>query len=263
MYLPVILTFFTLFLCLLFFKQLLINRIQYVENQDYIILKNPFSDKEIEEIQDCIGPHKTLDQITGCFSSVQRSVITKVKASLGQPYMSIGLARLSNNNNNDAQSFHRDIKPLFGSRHSKTRIFTIICYFDEASLSMGNRVIESKPGDIIVFNSFNLHKAMLSPFSTIYEEGKGKQRRVLQFFHVFLDKKDETAFYNNHVFCQHANMNQLLKYTTAFFDLRFWLEYFNMTRFINIDCDETDFMTNINHDSYITTIDNIPYYHYF
>jgi len=255
-------SFFKIFIFLLIFlliffllfstiKTILLKNLNY---KNYFVLKNIFSEEEIKNIQECIGNGA---KIKLCFENCQTTILTKIKQRLNVDYMSVGLARLSNNNNNDAQSYHRDVKPSFYYKGDYPNVYTIVCYFDEASLSMGNETIVSKPGDIIVFNSTNLHKANNI---TIFEN---KQRRVLQYFHVFFDKNDEYEFEKNHSSCEHIDGTTLMRYLTYIFDLKFLFEYFNISRFINYsDCNKL-FSTNVKNDSYVTTIDSIKYYNYF
>jgi len=232
-------------------KYILVKNLNY---KNYLVLNDIFSKEEITNIQDCIG---NTDKIKKCFERCQSNILSKIRSSLNVNYMSIGLARLSNNNNNDAQSYHRDVKPAFWFQGTYPNVYTIICYFDDASLSMGNDIIVAKPGDIVIFNSTNLHKANNIE---IYEN---KQRRVLQFFHVFFDEKEEEDFYKNHSFCEHVDVNEIMKQLTYFFDIKFMFEYFNISRFINGSQCNKSFITNRNEDSYVTEIDGIKYYTYF
>ena len=132
-----------IFLCLLYsiIKYILLQNLDY---KNYIALNNIFSEKEIKDIQDCIG---NKENINSCFEKHQSNILSKIKDKLNISYMSIGLARLSNNNNNDAQNYHRDIKISNNYKGEYPNIYTIICYFDDASLLMGNETINSKPGD--------------------------------------------------------------------------------------------------------------------
>jgi hypothetical protein len=228
--------------------------LQTLNYKNVIILRDMFSKNEIEQIQSCIG---NKDEIQNCFTQCQSTILQRIQSKLNAPYMHVGLARLSNNNNNDAQSFHRDIKPAWYYKGPYPNVYTIICYFDEASLSMGNETILSKPGDIVIFNSTNLHKANnISLF-------QNKQRRVLQFFHVFFDKTEQENFYKNNSFCEHIDGTDFMRYFTYLFDIKFLFEYFNISRIINDNDCNTPFSTNIQHTSYITTINGIDYYHYF
>jgi hypothetical protein len=242
-----------IFLCLLYsiIKYILLQNLNY---KNYIALNNIFSEKEIKDIQDCIG---NKENINSCFEKHQSNILSKIKDKLNISYMSIGLARLSNNNNNDAQNYHRDIKISNNYKGEYPNIYTIICYFDDASLLMGNETINSKPGDIIIFNSTNLHKANNIQ---IFEN---KQRRVLQYFHVFFDENDKDEFYKNHSFCEHIDGTKMMKYLTYFVDVKFLFEYLNMSRFINYSNCNKLFSTNIKNDSYVTSIDGIKYYKYF
>jgi len=234
----------------IFIKYLLLRTLDYT---NFVVFHDIFSQAEIKNIQNCIG---NKNEINYCFTQCQSNILSKIKSKLNVNYMNIGLARLSNNNNNDAQSYHRDVKPIWNFKGNYPKVYTIVCYFDDASLSMGNKILLLKPGDIVIFNSTNMHKANNI---SIYN----KQRRVLQFFHVFFDKNEEDYFYKNHSFCKHIDVSTLMKQVTYLFDIKFMFEYFNISRFINgSECNKL-FSTNIHEESYVTTIDNIKYYHYF
>jgi hypothetical protein len=232
-------------------KNLILKTLNY---KNYLVLNDIFSQEEIKSIQDCIG---NKSDIKSCFDECQSNILSKIKKKLNVNYMNVGLARLSNNNNNDAQSYHRDVKPKWNYNGTYPNVYTIVCYFDDASLSIGNNIIISKPGDIIIFNSTNLHKA------NNIDIFKNKQRRVLQYFHVFFDKDEEEMFYKNHSFCEHIDGTKEMKYLTYLFDVKFIFEYLNIGRFINNSGCDKMFMTNIKKDSYVTTIDGIKYYNYF
>lgn len=234
-------------------KTTLLSTLKY---ENYVIMKKIFSNEEITKIQGCIG---NTSEIGECFIECQTIILDKIKEKLGVNYMHIGLARLSNNNNNDAQSFHRDIKPSWKFTGKYPNVYTIVCYFDDdAKLSMGNEIIHSNAGDVVVFNSTNLHKAM-----NIDIFDNAKQRRVVQYFHVFFDEMEQIMFYNNHSFCEHIDGTEIMKYMTYFVDVKFVFEYFNIGRFINTTNCNTLFMTNIKKNTHLTTIDGIDYYQYF
>ncbi len=211
-----------------------------------------FSQEEIKSIQDCIG---NKSDIKSCFEQCQANILAKIKNRLNVNYLTVGLARLSNNNNTDAQSYHRDVKTKWNYQGANPNVYTIICYFDDASFSMGNKIIISKPGDIIIFNSTNLHKA------NNIDIFKNKQRRVLQYFHVFFNQNEEEMFYKNHSFCEHVAAERA--YLTQLVDVRFIFEYLNLVRFFNNSGCDKIFMTNIKKNSFVTTIAGIKYYHKF
>ena len=236
-----------------FMRTIMLSTLHY---KNYIVLKDIFSKEEINKIQCCIG--NTSSEIGECFIECQSIILHKIKEKLGVNYMHIGLARLSNNNNNDAQSFHRDIKPAWGVTGKYPNVYTIVCYFDEAKLSMGNETIHSNPGDVIIFNSTNLHKA-----NNIDIFDNNRQRRVFQYYHVLFDINQQNSFYKNHSFCEHIDGTEIMKYVTYYFDIKFMFEYFNAGRFINTTKCNTLFMTNIKRKTYLTTIDGIDYYQYF
>ncbi len=122
---------------------------------------------------------------------------------------------------------------------------------------MGNTRIISKPGDIIIFKSTNLHKA------GDIEVFENNERRVLQYFHVFFDKKEQDIFYKNHKFCDHMNAITTMKYLTYFFDIKFFPEYFNMARIFNENNCDTMYSTHLINDAHVATIHGIKYFNYF
>jgi hypothetical protein len=220
--------------------------------KNYIVLDNIFSDDEIHMFQECLGDGDG-SKVPDCFTKYQSIILFRIKDALGVDTMSVGMARISNNNNIDAQHFHRDVKLKWNHTYDKyPDVYTVIIYFDNASLLMGNDIINSKPGDVIVFNSTNLHKAhnILSV----------PRRRVLQYFHVFFDENERNNFYKHHSFCEN-DVNIFFR-TIKF--LRIYSEYYNLSRVVNnSNCNKELFMTNIKESSYITTIDGIKYYNYF
>lgn len=106
--------------------------------------------------------------------------------------------RFSNNNNNDAVAFHRDVIPC---SHLKKEmpIYTVLTYFDTSTMELIpgshldtcigyidtmknlNRIVslQINPKDVLVFNSLLLHRGVF--------DSKQTSRRLLQVFECYPD----------------------------------------------------------------------------
>jgi len=173
-------------------------------------------------------------------------------------YLYIHHARFSNNTNTDGQSFHRDIKPPLFYQKEYPHVYTIILYLDTAGISIGNKQVMTSAGDVVIFNAFQLHKAIgIEPFS------QKKQRRVLQLFDCIFDEKVKEDFLERTRFCSHYG-NPYLHLSCYFLDTRWLFEYMNCTHFFYTVCDKEnenmEFTVSINDTKYMTTIDGIKYY---
>lgn len=247
--------YFTAFLILyLIITKICVSLLRYQENKDYYYLKAILSSSEIDEMQSCT--EKDVDISTPCFQHLHKTIISKIKTALSKDYMSVHHARFSNNNNNDGQTFHRDIKPMYTFRGPFPEIYTAICYLDQSQIFIGNKEIHANPGDVVIFNSLCMHKAGdISPFTP-------KNRRVLQLFHCFFDPDVQKQFYAQHAFCEHARIDFVSKYIYYFIDFRWWAELTNITFLFQKSCDSAHrtFVTMKNEEYYLNTIDNVRYY---
>jgi hypothetical protein len=225
------------------------------------VLRKTFSRSETKRIQYALADLST-------FSLVQRFILSKIKQRLNVKWLHVGFSRFSDNNNYDAQAFHRDVKPHWLVRGNYPNIYTIICYLDTASLSfMFNDVIDVNPGDVVVFNSTNLHKA------NDITGRHGKRRRVLQYFHAFFDKSEMKLFHKDHIFHEHTPGqtfghilgHDVLNIIGASFPIsRAVVEYLNLATFFNYtNLKPFKYLTNLQPGSEVATIDGVPCYRYF
>lgn len=217
-----------------------------------IIIKNPFTKEEIRSLQQCAENINSIH--TPCFENIQQKIIQKVKERVGTDYMHVSFARFSNNTNPDGQTFHRDIKVKFGHNGTYPNVYTVVTYLDNTVLQMGKKQLHNEPGDIVIFNSFNLHRSL--------DFNRNKHRRILQFFDVFFDKTEKTEFEKEHSYCQHYETSFIEKYIYPLIDVRIFFEYINLTSINIIDCEKEDYIYNtlLNKSNLCGQIGDIKYY---
>jgi hypothetical protein len=233
---------------------LFLCKIINTRKNEYVIHRDVLTKKEIQEILSCFEKN---DINTHCFEYKRKQLylLKKIKKRLNKNYFNVGMARYSHGNQNfDAQQFHRDIKPLpFYSWFKKyPNVYTIVCAFDDLYHQQGKDKIKLCPGDILVFNAFNLHKGLNMDFN----QGN---RRILQYFHVFFDQKEQSNFYKNHSFSKHWNNDTYLKYGSFFF--KSIIEFLCLSQMITFK--KNMFITQIDKKEFIKTIDGINYFRKF
>lgn len=174
----------------------------YIHDDGYILLKNILKNKDIEYGLSSIQDNKVDYLLMKNF--IDNIFFKKIKENtsfISDPhYVKF---RLSNNNNSkDASTFHGDI---YNNSNSKLLpIYTCLCYFDDAHMeiipgshkynnigssseSYNKKItINITRGDILIFHS-NIHHRGIN-------FNKSENRRLLQVFEVFPDKKT----YNEH-----------------------------------------------------------------
>jgi|MDTC01.2.fsa_nt_gb signal peptidase I len=149
-------------------------------------------------------------------------------------FLHVGSARVSDNNNKDGQSYHRDLKPILSSR-GLAKDYTVIFYFDPAVTYMGGERVEFQPGDVIMFPSVNLHKA--GDISV----HKQKHRRVVQFFEVHLTPEESRKYYEQTTHCENypAAHDFLKDWVYPWLDARALVEALNVSWVQGWDCNKT------------------------
>jgi hypothetical protein len=234
-------------------SKILISTVHYED--DIKVLRNLFTKDEVYRFQKCT--EGTTDITQPCFKNFHRVLVKKIKNRLDLDYIKISHARFSNNTNHDGKSFHRDTKPLFLGTKKYPKVYTIICYLDRAKFQIGDTVIEAEPGDIVIFNTFYLHRSL---DVNVIEETKN--RRILQLFEVFFDKESEVEFKKVHSYCSYNKIDFLVKYLFHFFDSRIFLEYFNFSHMYSNNCTKNNpmYRTFLNEKNYMYTIDDTKYY---
>ena len=221
-------------------------------------IKNMFTDDEIKTMQSCTD--NTTDIYTTCYKELHSKIINNIKKKFNLNYLHVDYARFSNNNNGDGQTYHRDVKPNILYNGDYPNVYTIILYLDNAGICIGNNEILVSPGDIIIFNAFNLHKSVgMDPFSSTH------QRRVLQLFNCFFDENKKNTFFKRTSYCNYMGNRMITSYLNYFIDLRWLLEYMNLTKLYTFStkCNNgynPDFFVIINEINYIIDIDNVKYY---
>ena len=248
-------------------KNYLINSVSKNYTNKWII-RDLLEKDEIEEMQKCTD--KNTDINTECYKKLHNTFIEKLKKSLKLKYFSVHHARFSNNNNNDGQTYHRDVKPSFSyDGKDAPNVHTVILYLDEAIIHVGSDEFYFKPGDAVIFNSLYLHKA--GDISLI----KNKNRRVLQLFCCFFDKDEEERFFetnNSYIFDRGGNDEiyyYIKKYLYYYIDVRWPLEMSNISHELikytsknkyaenKNDC---KFLIPVNENFYISTVEGTKYY---
>jgi hypothetical protein len=223
-----------------------------------IHITNMFTSDEIQIMQSCTN--NTTDITADCYKKIHSKVINSIKQKLNLNYLYVDYARFSNNNNNDGQSYHRDVKPNILYHGDYPNVYTMILYLDNTGICIGNNKIFVSPGDIIIFNSFHLHKSIgMQPFSSTH------QRRVLQLFSCFFDENEKNSFFLRTSHCNHLSNKTMNNYINNVIDLRWLLEYMNLTKLYTFstkcsNINNPDFFSIINEQNYIATIDNVKYY---
>jgi hypothetical protein len=240
--------------CVIYYisSEILISRLDY---KDITVMKGLFTKEELEYARDCTS-HST-DVSTLCYKKFHTNLISKIKKTLNIKFLHIDQARFSNGNNHDGKSLHRDIKPL---PHLKSQeypcVYTIVCYLDNAIIQIGNKIINAEPGDVIMFNAFYLHRSI--------GFNKSKKRRIIQFFESFIDENEYNRTNNLISHCGYTKSDFVVKYIYQLFDPRVFVEYFNIASlFKKPNCENnsnTKYITLINNDNYLETIENVKYY---
>ena len=231
-------------------KTVYISQLHYPEVTK---LSDLLSEEEITKLQTCTEKH---DISSPCFRELHETIKQKIKSALHVDYLDIRHARFSNNNNNDGQAFHKDVKPHYTFSGELPKVYTIVFYLDNSVICVGNKTIPCKPGDIVIFNALYLHRAGdISPYNN-------KNRRILQWFHCFFDKGEQERFYHKHTFCEHHESLYIVKYLYSIIDPKWWLEASNLVQLFSTTCDRTEktFVTYINKKYYVDTIQNVKYY---
>jgi hypothetical protein len=245
-----ILTFILLCLIIRFF---VIPGIRYKN----IFLEKVFDDDDINMIGQCFD--KKRDNLE-CYKTKQTFILNKINERLEHKIVKLGHARWSDGKNYDASSYHRDIKPfLFTSPDKYPNVYTLIIFLDDTEHIQGGEILNVKKGDCLLFNSFNLHK---SKKLGLLDDKNRKPRRVLQYFHVFLNENESTEFKKHHSYAEHLDVGILTKYINYFIDLRPELEYFNLFSYIagRKYTDNAKYITFISNEHMIGEADDVKYY---
>jgi len=246
---PYIIIFILLCLIIRFF---VIPRIRYQN----IFLKKVFDDDDINMIGQCFN--KKRDKLE-CYKKIQTFILNKINELLEHKIVKMGHARWSDGTNYDASSYHRDIKPfLFTPLDKYPNVYTLIIFLDDTEHIQGGEILKVNRGDCLLFNSFNLHK---SKNLGLYDKNR-KPRRVLQYFHVFLNENESIEFKKHHSYAQHLNVDELTKYVNYFIDLRPELEYFNLFSYIagKNYTDNAKYITFVSNEHIIGEANGVKYY---
>jgi hypothetical protein len=169
-----------------------------IHENGFVLLKNVLTPNDLQFGLSSINDDNKVDY-TIVDEFVRNIFLEKIKRNVD--FMSDPIYvkfRLSNNNNStDASTFHGDIYNNTGTK--LLPIYTCLCYFDNAQLEVipgshkynnngksmesynKKQVINIESGNILIFHS-NLHHRGIG-------YNKTKNRRLLQVFEVFPDKK--------------------------------------------------------------------------
>tara|TARA_B110000285_G_C15139813_1_gene629958 strand:- start:933 stop:1670 length:738 start_codon:yes stop_codon:yes gene_type:complete len=203
-------------------KKMVFSGIRY---QNYKVWRGVFNPHEIEVIHAHYGKDPQ-----GLDTLLKQRLARLTQAG----FLHVGSARVSDNNNRDGQSYHRDLKPIMTSE-GLARDYTVIFYFDPASTYMGGERVDLQSGDVIMFPSVNLHKA---GDISVY---KKKHRRVVQFFEVHLTPEESQKYYTQTTFCENYPMaHDLLKdWIYPWLDVRAVVEAMNISWVQGWDCNKS------------------------
>lgn len=248
---PFIFVIVIIFMSIILFRLLFIPSIKYKN----IYLKKVFNDEEVNSIAECFDKEMDNEKLR-CYKRKQDYIFNKVKGKLGVDYLKASHARWSNSSNNDARSYHRDIKPfLFKFNNDYPDVYTMVIFLNDTEHYQGGELLHVKKGDCLLFNSFNLHKRG----NDIGKENE--DRRVLQYFHVFLNKDEHNKFEKKHSYAGHIDATNILKYVNKKVDLRTELEYFNLFSYTGVNYSkDSDYVTFILNDKVIGEADGVKYY---
>ena len=227
-------------LILLLIDDIIISNIQY----DNHVFKGFLDNDMIESMKNCFN-YKDDEQLN-CFYLNQEKIFSKLKNAFNVNYISVGHARWSGNDNSknyDAQSYHRDIKQnIFKHKGKYPNVYTFVCFLDKAIHFQGGKKYTFEPGDCMLFNAFNLHKGVNILSSN---------RRVIQFFHVFLDEKEKNDFYEKHTYAEHYDNDFIIKKFSKYIDYRKYIELLNLiTILLPMKFHEPE------KNTYVTLVDN-------
>jgi hypothetical protein len=244
---------------------IIINYLLYIKikikslNYKNHFLKGFLNKSTIQSMKNCFTL-RDQDSID-CYTKNQTKIFSDLKKKFNTNYISVGHARWSDGSKNfDAQTYHRDIKPnIFKHRGKYPNIYTLVCFLDKSKHVQGNKEYILEPGDCLLFNSFNLHKGSNMLFNN--------KRRVIQFFHIFFDKREKNKFSKKHSNAEHYNNDFILKNINQYIDTRSGIELLNLVPlFLPMKLYEpkkNTYITLINKSKLIYKIDNVEYYEKF
>ena len=242
-------------------RNILIPTIKY----DFIKIPNIINNNEILEINNSFFNEINYEKL----EKIQNIIFKKIKMHLNVPYINVSHARITNNNY-DAQTYHRDIKP-FGYCKKYPKVYTIILFLDNAQHFQGGEHLFLNKGDCLIFNSFNLHKG-----GKMQIFNNSKKRGVIQFFNVFFELNEYYNFKTKHKYVTYSNLDfyykfdSYLKIINSYFDTRCELELLNLMpyiinhQYINKNKQKNiSYITFIDQNKKIITINNVDYYESF
>ena len=235
-------------------------KIQSLQYNNYV-LKNFLDRQTIKSMKNCftLRDAKSFD----CYKKNQSKIFDNLKKRFNVNYISVDHARWSDGTKNfDAQTYHRDIKPnLFKHHGTYPDVYTLICFLDKAKHIQGSTEYILEPGDCLLFNAFNLHKGSNMKFNN------NKKRRVIQFFHIFFNEKEQQEFNKKHSYAEHYNSDFILKNINHYIDTRATIELFNLVPLVLpmklYNPKQNTYITLVNNSKIITNIDGVTYYEKF
>lgn len=130
---PFIFVIVIIFMSIILFRLLFIPSIKYKN----IYLKKLFNDEEVNSIAECFDKEMDNEKLR-CYKRKQDYIFNKVKGKLGVDYLKASHARWSNSSNNDARSYHRDIKPfLFKFNNDYPDVYTMVIFLNDTEHYQG------------------------------------------------------------------------------------------------------------------------------
>ena len=174
----------------------------------YIIIKNPLSTYQINNALSCIvdnGNNKTKIDYNKLNLFIDNDFIPRINETLGWSSIYLKYRFSNSQNSKDAATFHGDVYNF--ADDNIMPIYTGLIYFDDAFMEIvpgshnkntlsTNELYEKRikikmnPGDVLVFHANIHHRG-------VFYESKSKNRRLLQVFEIFPNKKIYDVYYPN------------------------------------------------------------------
>lgn len=223
------------------------NYLNYeLHKNGYIIIKQPLSNYQINNALSCIvnSNGKTKIDYNKFNLFIDNDFIPRINETLGWSSSYLKYRFSNSQNSKDAAMFHGDVYNF--ADNNIMPIYTGLIYFDDAFMEIipkshiknnlstkelyeRRKKIKMSSGDILVFHANIHHRG-------IFYESKSKNRRLLQVFEIFPDKKTWDIYYPNFLsvltgqtfiinninfisetISKHKNLNNIVTY------LHYWL----------------------------------------
>lgn len=221
------------------------NRLEELQENGYILLKNVISKNEIDSARSCFCDQKIYYP---CIKNYIENVMLKeIDYQLGWNSDYIKFRVSDNNNSSDASTFHRDIisqnENIKNEHNEHIPSFTCLSYLDSTIMEIIPKshknlfipldkiidfynkkvTLEIHPGDMLLFYSTMLHRG-------IFTENE-KTRKLVQVFEVFPNRELLTTYKDCFV---HVKGKETFSYVMQFLSkYSFSTSILNMIGYVN------------------------------